>query len=445
MSHPLTPAVDPSDQKVLAYVSDCSTADYEQAIDAAHAAFMSYKRLTPLARGKLLRNWAQGVRESTQDLAAICTLELGKPFTESVKSLTYAANCLDWFANLAEQGCGGETIPNSGNGGQNRIWTIRQPVGVVCAITPWNSPYSGVLKKIAPALAVGCTVVHKPAPETPLCAIALNSAATVGSLFCSHPLVRHVTFTGSTVVGRYLGERCGANLKKITMELGGNAPFLVFKDADLNLAVKELLDCKFNSAGQVCISANRVLVAKEVEKDFTEKLLVAIRDKVRLGSPWKEDTTLGPLYAKAGASKIRLLLGDALVNGATLLTPDTYQEGSTYYPPSVLSGVNSTMRVSHDEIFGPLVAISTFDTEEEAISLANAVGTGLAGYVFTGNISCLLRVAEALQAGMVGAQTGSISAIEQPFGGVMDSGLGREGSIHALEEYTNIKAITLAL
>lgn len=166
---------------------------------------------------------------------------------------------------------------------------------------------------------------------------------------------------------------------------------------------------------------------------------------MRLGSPWKEDTTLGPLYAKAGASKIRLLLGDALVNGATLLTPDTYQEGSTYYPPSVLSGVNSTMRVSHEEIFGPLVAISTFDTEEEAISLANAVGTGLAGYVFTGNISCLLRVAEALQAGMVGAQTGSISAIEQPFGGVMDSGLGREGSIHALEEYTNIKAITLAL
>ncbi|PNP48017.1 hypothetical protein TGAMA5MH_00840 [Trichoderma gamsii] len=257
----LTPAVDPADQKVLAYVSDCSTADYEHAIDAAHAAFTSYKRLTPSARGKLLRNWAQGVRESTQDLAAICTLELGKPFTESLKSLTYAANCLDWFSNLAEQGCGGETIPNSGNGGQNRIWTIRQPVGVVCAITPWNSPYSGVLKKIAPTLAVDCTIVHKPTPETPLCAIALSklcqragfppgvynmltsssdSAATVGSLFYSHPLVRHVTFTGSTVVGRYLGERCGANLKKITMELGGNAAFVVFEDADLNLALKGL-------------------------------------------------------------------------------------------------------------------------------------------------------------------------------------------------------------
>ncbi|KAL7904079.1 Aldehyde/histidinol dehydrogenase [Trichoderma velutinum] len=457
---------DPSDQKVLAYVSDCSTADYEQAIDAAHTAFMSYRRLTPLARGKLLRNWAQGVRDSTQDLAALCTLELGKPLTESIKSLTYAANCLDWFANLAEQGCGGETIPNSGNGGQNRIWTIRQPVGVVCAITPWNSPYSGVLKKIAPALAAGCTVVHKPAPETPLCAIALSklcqragfppgvynmltsssdSAAAVGSLFCSHPLVRHVTFTGSTAVGRYLGERCGANLKKITMELGGNAAFIVFKDADLNRAVKELLACKFNSAGQVCISANRVLLAKGIEKDFTEKLLAAITEKVRLGSPWEEDTTLGPLYAKAGASKIRLLLGDALEIGATLLTPDTYQEGSTYYPPSVLSGVTSTMRISREEIFGPLVAISTFDTEEEAICLANAVKTGLAGYVFTENVSRLLRVAEALQAGMVGAQTGSISAIEQPFGGVMDSGLGREGSIHALEEYTDIKAITLAL
>lgn len=281
-------------------------------------AFTSYKRLTPSARGKLLRNWAQGVRESTQDLAAICTLELGKPLIESIKSLTYAANCLDWFANLAEQGCGGETIPNSGNGGQNRIWTIRQPVGVVCAITPWNSPYSGVLKKIAPALAVGCTVVHKPAPETPLCAIALSklcqragfppgvynmltsssdSAAAVGSLFCSHSLVRHVTFTGSTIVGRYLGERCGANLKKITMELGGNAAFLVFKDADLNLAVKGLSHFTnllklhvTNVNGQSCWLASLTLLDRSVSLPI-EYLLIKGSRSTSLKSSWQPSET----------------------------------------------------------------------------------------------------------------------------------------------------------
>uniref|UniRef100_A0A8H7K9M3 Aldehyde dehydrogenase domain-containing protein n=1 Tax=Bionectria ochroleuca TaxID=29856 RepID=A0A8H7K9M3_BIOOC len=457
---------DPADQQILANVSDSSVADYERAIDIANTAFKAYRQLTPSNRGQLLRNWAQAVRESSRDLAALCTLELGKPINESIKAVAYAASCLDWFANLADQGCGGETIPSSGNGGRNRIWTVRRPVGVVCAITPWNSPYSGVLKKIAPALAVGCTIVHKPAPETPLCAMALaktcqragfpagvynvlasspGRAAAVGSLFCSHPSVRHVTFTGSTAVGRYLAERCGANLKKITMELGGNAAFIVFDDADLDLAVRELIACKFNSSGQVCIYANRVLVHSGIEKAFTDRLLVAIQERVRLGSPWDDKVTLGPLYAKAGADKIEALRSDALAKGASLHTPDVYEDGSTYYPPTVMTRITQEMRISHEEIFGPLVAISTFDKEEEAVSLANSVDTGLAGYVFTQNISRLFRVAEELQAGMVGAQTGSISAIEQPFGGVRDSGMGREGSIHALEEYTDVKSITLAL
>jgi succinate-semialdehyde dehydrogenase/glutarate-semialdehyde dehydrogenase len=243
----------------LAHVPDCSVEQYQRAIESAGEAFSTYKNLTPKVKADYLRNWSKQVSESCNDLAALCTLELGKPFKESLAAVNYAATCLNWFANLAEQGCGGETIPNSGAGGKARIFTIRQPVGVVCAITPWNSPYSGVLKKIAPALAVGCTVVHKPAPETPLCAIALaktceragfppgvynlltsssENAAAVGSLFCSHPLVRHVTFTGSTGVGKFLAERCGANLKKVTMELGGNAPFLVFEDADLDRSVK---------------------------------------------------------------------------------------------------------------------------------------------------------------------------------------------------------------
>jgi succinate-semialdehyde dehydrogenase/glutarate-semialdehyde dehydrogenase len=259
----LTGNSDPSDQQILSYVSDCDVAEYQEAIEIAHEAFASYKNLTPRARAKLLRNWSQQVSESRNDLAALCTLELGKTFKESLGAVNYATDCLNWFANLAEEGCGGETIPNSSAGGKTRILTIRQPVGVVCAITPWNSPFSGVLKKIAPALAIGCTIVHKPAPETPLCAIALaktceraafppgvynmltsshTNAVAIGTLFCSHPLVRHVTFTGSTAVGKFLAAKCGENLKKVTMELGGNAPFLVFKDADLDLAVK----CKFN-------------------------------------------------------------------------------------------------------------------------------------------------------------------------------------------------------
>ncbi|RFU72862.1 succinate-semialdehyde dehydrogenase [Trichoderma arundinaceum] len=439
------PVEDPSDQQILAHVSDCSVAEYEQAIEIAHQAFTPYKNLTPRARGELLRKWAQCVRESSQDLAALCVLELGKPFKEALTALSYAARCLDWFASLAEQGCGGETIPNSSAGGRTRIFTIRQPVGVVCAITPWNSPYSGVLKKIAPALAVGCTVVHKPAPETPLCAIALaktceragfppgaynmltsssENAAAIGSLFCSHQLVRHVTFTGSSAVGKFLAERCGANLKRMTMELGGNAAFIVFDDANLDLAIK---------------------VNSKIQKMFVQKLLEAIRQHVHLGSPWDAKFNLGPLYAKKGAEKVQMLLKDAIKNGAELLTPDTYQEGSAFYPPSVVVGVNSSMQITQEEIFGPLVSISTFETEEDAIKLANDVTTGLAGYVFTENISRLFRVAEALHAGMVGAQTGSISAIEQPFGGIKDSGMGREGSVHAMEEYTELKAITLAL
>lgn len=463
-------------------------AQYQRAIEIAQEAFVSYTSLTPRARGQLLRRWSQQLLQSQHDLAALCTLELGKPFLESLGAVDYAAACLNWFANLAEEGSGGETIPNSSLGGKARILTVRQPVGVVCAITPWNSPFSGVLKKIAPALAVGCTVVHKPAPETPLCAIALaktceragfppgvynmltsspENSASIGNLFCSHPLVRHVTFTGSTGVGKYLAERCGANLKKVTMELGGNAPFLVFGDADLDLAVKckrtfgvsmslescmltmpfytALLACKFASAGQVCIYANRVLVDEAIHESFVAKLLDAIKTNVRLGSPWAEGTTLGPLYSKKGAEKVQKLLEDALEKGARLLTTETYEKGSTFYPPSVVVGVKSSMQVAQEEIFGPLVAISTFRTEDEALQVANDVKSGLAGYVFTENISRLFRVAEALQVGMVGARTGSISAIEQPFGGVKDSGLGREGSRHALEEYTDLKAITLAI
>ncbi|KAJ9611197.1 hypothetical protein H2200_004380 [Cladophialophora chaetospira] len=460
------PVEDPSDQQNLAHVSDCDASEYDKAIVIAHKAFASYKNLAPRTRGDLLRRWSQQVSNSRNDLAAVCTLELGKTFKESLGAVDYAVRCLTWFANLAEEGCGGETIPNSNPGGKTRIFTIRQPVGVVCAITPWNSPYSGVLKKIAPALAVGCTVVHKPAPETSLCAIALaktfdragfapgvynmltcapEKAAAIGDLFCSHHLVRHVTFTGSTAVGRYLAQRCGANLKKMTMELGGNAPFLVFADADLDVAVKSLLACKFTSAGQVCIYANRVLVEEQIQDQFVSKLLEAITQNIRLGSPWDDKSTLGPLYSVKGAGKIQRLLKDALNKGARLLTPDTYKDGSAFYPPTLLVDTRSEMQITQEEIFGPVVGVSTFKTEDEAIQLANDVNSGLAGYVFTENVSRLFRVAEALQVGMVGARTGSISAVEQPFGGIKDSGLGREGSRHALEEYTDLKAITLAL
>ncbi|KIW13348.1 hypothetical protein PV08_08536 [Exophiala spinifera] len=460
------PVEDPSDQQILARVADCDVDDYENAIHEAHAAFVSWKATTPNARGKSLRRWANEIQASCDDLAALCTLELGKPFKESLSAVTYAINCVNWFANLAEEGCGGETVPNSGGQSKTRIFTIRQPVGVVGAITPWNSPFSGVLKKIAPAIAVGCTVVHKPAPETALCAIALaktseragipagvynmltssaRAAAEVGSLFSSHTMVRHVTFTGSTGVGRYLAERCGANLKKVTMELGGNAPFIVFDDADLDLAVRGLLACKFTSSGQVCIFANRVLVHTNVHDMFLEKLQHSIQQNIRQGSPWDQHTTLGPLYARQGAEKVDRLVNDAILKGAECLTSGNYEQGSTYYPAKLLIKVTGAMDISKEEIFGPVVAISAFQTEAEAIEIANSANTGLAGYVYTENISRLFRIAEALQVGMVGARTGTISAIEQPFGGIKDSGLGREGSRHALEEYTDLKAITLAL
>ena len=419
-----------------------------------------------------MRAWSDTIKANKEDLAAICTLELGKPFTESLGTVKYGTDFLDWFETLIEH-VGGETIV--ANRQDNRIVTIRQPQGVVAAVTPWNSPIAMITRKVGAAIAAGNTVVIKPAPETPLCAIALaklfercgfpdgvlnvvtcsvESTPECGTEMCENRLVRHLSFTGSTAVGMKLNSECGKTLKRTSMELGGNAPFIVFEDADIEKAVNGLIASKFRSSGQTCVCANRVLVHESVMEAFSKQLLKRIPETLAPGSVWDKETSFGPLYSPKGVAKVKRHFEDALKRGATLLTgglEDGKERGPNFIPPTALtvpanlSSETSELAFSGEETFGPVVALVPFRSEEEALAYANETNAGLASYFYTKDASRQWRVAEALESGMVGVQVGLVSACEQPFGGIKQSGIGREGGSSPLEEYMEIKSITFGL
>ncbi|KAI9713958.1 MAG: hypothetical protein M1820_000688 [Bogoriella megaspora] len=466
------PVYDPEDDAIAAEVTDLSRAEVANAFSTAHSAFQAYKRIPARERRFLIRKWCDLIKANTDDLSAICTLELGKPITESRGTVAYGISFLDWFETLVEH-LGGETIV--ANKPNNRIVTIRQPQGVVAAVTPWNSPIAMVTRKVGAAIAAGNTVVLKPAPETPLCAIALGklferagfppgvlnivtcSAETTpecGAEMCENPLVRHLSFTGSTAVGLTLAAECAKTLKRTSMELGGNAPFIVFEDADVNSAVEGLIASKFRSSGQTCVCANRVLVHETVMEAFQKRLLERIPQTLIPGSVWDKKTSFGPLYSAKGVRKVKRHFEDAVRNGAEVLVgglDGLKDTGPNFVPPTALaipsrlSEKTKELAFSSEETFGPLVALVPFTSEDEAIKYANETSAGLASYFYTKDASRQWRVAEALESGMVGVQVGLVSASEQPFGGIKQSGVGREGGSSPLEEYTEIKSITFGI
>ncbi|KAK2785337.1 hypothetical protein FQN52_001825 [Onygenales sp. PD_12] len=461
------PVYDPEDNQEICQVADLSRQDVQAAIKAADEAFRTFKKSPHRERRWLMRRWADLIRANKEDLAAICTLELGKPITESFVTVKYGTDFLDWFECEIER-VYGETIPAARQ--NNRIFTIKEPQGVVAAITPWNSPIAMVTRKVGAAIAAGNTVVCKPAPETPLCAIAVaklferaggppgvlnivpcgtTNTAEIGAELCSNRLVRHLSFTGSTAVGKYLNAECAKSLKKTSMELGGNAPFIVFEDANIQQAVDGLISSKFRSSGQTCVCANRIFIQSSILPTFTAALQTRLSETFHYGSVWDPKVNYGPLYSAKALEKIASQTKEALSKGGQLVGEDVSvvqaRYGPNFYPPTIITNATTEMQFMKEETFGPLAFLVPFETEEEVIKLANDTDAGLASYFYTEDISRLWRVSEALESGMVGVRVGLVSACEQPFGGVKESGMGREGGSGALDEYLNVKSITVGL
>ncbi|KAK9446902.1 aldehyde dehydrogenase domain-containing protein [Limtongia smithiae] len=456
------PVYEPSTATVLGTVSDMTRADFITAIQSAETGYRKfYASTTAHERGAMLRRWFDLIIANKEDIATILVLENGKTYAEGLGEVVYAASFVSWFAEEASRAYG-DVIPSSMP--NTTVLTLKQPVGVAGIITPWNFPAAMITRKIAPAFAAGCSVVIKPPSETPYTAAALIKLAVEAGIppaivqlvptkdrdaateLCTNPLVKKISFTGSTNVGIHLSKLAMGTMKKISMELGGNAPFIVFEDGDIDLAVEGAMICKFRCSGQTCVCANRLLVHRSVAKEFTAKLAVAVA-KLNVGAGLDPATTQGPLVNRAGVEKVKLHIKDAVSKGATLVTggniPANVNPNGFFVEPSILSGVTSDMLVANDETFGPLAPIFEFDTEEEAVALANSTEFGLAGYFFSRDVNRVLRVASALECGLVGANTGKISAAESPFGGVKQSGVGREGSMYGLAEYQIIKAVTI--
>ena len=449
---------DPASGEVLAAVSDLGANDCKAAVSAAHNAFPGWRDLTAKQRSEILYKWYQLMLQHADDLAMLITREQGKPLTEAKGEVAYAASFVQWFAEEAKRAYG-ELIPSPWP--DSRIQVLRQPVGVVASITPWNFPAAMITRKATPALAAGCPVLIKPSEETPLTALALalladeagfpagvlnivtsNQAAAVGEVLCSHPDVAMLSFTGSTPVGKLLMQQCAATVKKTAMELGGNAPFIVFDDADLDAAVAGLMLSKFRNTGQTCVCANRILVQDNVYDAFAEKLQLEVQS-MQQGPGTSAGVNLGPLINQAGRDKVQRLVDDALSKGATnhwqgeLGALDTQR----YYPPTVLTNIQSGMDIASEEIFGPVAALTRFDEEADAVRIANDTRAGLAAYFYARDIGRIWRVQEALEYGIVGVNAGLISTEVAPFGGVKESGLGREGSRHGMEEYLEMKYV----
>jgi succinate-semialdehyde dehydrogenase/glutarate-semialdehyde dehydrogenase len=446
--------VNPANGKSIAKVASCGTAETRRAIEAAGDAWPAWRRKSAKERAAVLRRWFNLMLEAQEDLAQILTAEQGKPLAEARGEVAYGANYIEWFAEEGKR-VYGDTIPAPSD--DKRIVVIKQPVGVVACITPWNFPNAMLTRKIAPALAAGCTVVCKPANATPLSALAFVELAEragvppgvinivagrtseIGDELTSNPIVRKLTFTGSTPVGKKLTAACAKTMKRTSMELGGNAPFIVFDDADLDSAVKGAIICKFRNAGQTCVCANRILVQEGIYDEFTKRLMAATAD-LKLGDGAAEGVTIGPLINEGAANDVLEFIEDARVKGAHVAVGGGRSVlGACFVEPTILTNVSDDMRVFREEIFGPVAPLFKFKTEEEAIALANDTPFGLASYFYSRDIGRVWRVAEGLEYGIVGINEGIISNEMAPFGGVKESGQGREGSKYGLDDYLEIK------
>jgi succinate-semialdehyde dehydrogenase/glutarate-semialdehyde dehydrogenase len=452
------PVNNPATGEVLGQVADCGPAETQLAIAAAEAALPAWRAKTAAQRGALLQRWNDLILENAEDLALLMTLEQGKPLAESRGEVRYGASFIEWFAEEGRRVYGDIIPPHAPN---LRVLVFKEPVGVVGAITPWNFPNAMITRKVAPALAAGCTVVVKPSEETPLSALALAElaeragfppgvlnivtgldAAAIGQELTKSPVVRKLSFTGSTAVGKLLMRQCADTVKKISLELGGNAPFIVFDDADLDAAVDGAVGAKFRNAGQTCVCANRLYVQSGIYDRFVEKFTAAVQ-KQKVGAGTEHGVSIGPLINNRALSKVERLLGDAVQKGAEVLTGGRALEG-TFFEPTVVTGVQTGMDILQEEIFGPIAPIARFDTEAEVVQLANNTQYGLAAYFYGRDVGRIFRVADALEYGMVGVNTGILGTAIAPFGGMKQSGIGREGSKYGIEEFLEIKYVCVA-
>ena len=449
---------DPASGEVVGRVPRAGAAETQRAIDAAERALPAWRARTAADRARVLRRWYELLMQNQEDLARLMTLEQGKPLAESRGEIAYAASFIEWFAEEGKRAYG-EIIPSPFP--DKRLLVLKQPIGVCAAITPWNFPSAMITRKAGPALAAGCTMVLKPAGATPLSALALAELAAragipagvfnvvtgdsgpIGETLTSSPVVRKLSFTGSTEIGRQLMAQSAPTLKKLSLELGGNAPFIVFDDADVDAAVAGAVASKYRNTGQTCVCTNRFLVQGGIYDSFARKLAAASQ-ALKVGSGLDEGVVQGPLINQAALEKVEELVADATAKGAEIMVGGQRHElGGLWYQPTVLTGIDPAMDLTRQEIFGPVSALMRFDTEEEAIALANNTEFGLAAYLYSRDMARIWRVSEALEYGMVGINTGLISTEVAPFGGVKHSGLGREGSRHGLEDYMELKYLAL--
>ena len=453
---------DPASGQTLVEVADMGVVETQRAIDAAARALPAWRARTAKDRGAILRRWFDLIIAHTEDLAQLMTAEQGKPLAEARGEVAYGASFIEWFAEEGKRAYG-DIIPTTGT--DRRLMVLKQPIGVCAAITPWNFPIAMITRKVAPALAAGCTVVAKPAEATPLSALALvelaaqaglpagvlnlivadaPNAPAIGLALCTSPVVRKVSFTGSTEVGRILLRQSADSVKKLSLELGGNAPFIVFDDADLDAAVEGALASKYRNAGQTCVCANRIYVQDSVYEAFAAKLAAKVA-QFKVGAGAQPGVQVGPLIEPAAVAKVEEHVADALAKGASLLLGGKrHALGGLFFEPTILTGVTAEMRIAREETFGPVAPLFRFKDEAEAISMANDTEFGLAAYFYARDVGRIFRVAEALESGMVCVNSGILSNEVSPFGGVKQSGLGREGSKYGIDEYLELKYLCLA-
>jgi len=453
------PVINPVDGGHIADVADMGEAGTRRAIEAARVALPAWSAKTAKERAVILRRWHDLIMAHQEELGHLLTLEQGKPLSEAKGEIAYGASFIEWFAEEGKR-LYGDIIPS--HGADKRILVLKQPIGVVAAITPWNFPNAMITRKVGPALAAGCTVVVKPAEDTPLSALALavlaeqaglpagalnmvttRDAALVAKVLTEHPAVRKLSFTGSTRVGKLLMKQCADTVKKVSLELGGNAPFIVFEDADLDAAVAGAMMSKYRNAGQTCVCANRILVQSSVMAAFAEKLKTAV-EGLSVGDGRAPGITIGPLINPAAVAKVQGLVEDALAKGAAVVTGGAAHDlGGNFYQPTILANVTPDMTIAREEIFGPVAPLYAFDSEEEAIRMANDTPYGLAAYFYARDMGRIWRVSEALEYGIVGINEGIISTEVAPFGGVKESGIGREGSKYGIDDYVEIKYLCM--
>ena len=447
--------LNPANSETIATVADGTRQDAERAVEAAHRSFASWKKVTAKERGAILRRWHDLILENAEDLGALMTWEQGKPLAEAIGEIKYGANFIEFYAEEGKRVCG-DTIPTISP--ERRLQTYKQPIGVVGAITPWNFPNAMITRKAAPALAAGCTIVIKPDPGTPLSALALCEMAQragipagvlnvvagsdsqgIGKVLTQHPRVAKFTFTGSTAVGKLLMRQCASSVKKVSLELGGNAPFIVFDDADLDEAVTHCVATKFRNCGQTCVCTNRIYVQEAIAEKFTARLREAIAT-MKVAEGFEDGAVIGPMINEQAVSKMERLLADATAKGAQVLLGGSRHElGGLFFQPTLMDSVSDDMELVSSEIFGPIAAVQTFSSEEEVISKANATDSGLAAYFFSRDVGRVMRVAEALEYGIVCSNSGVFSTDVAPFGGWKQSGIGSEGGKEGIVDFFETK------